>query len=994
MSKFNNEMNRSGKHPAKLIHLFSPGTCTDSSFIFRLTATIIIINILIYAMIGFWLHKGNQYYHHMAESSTQNMAEVISTNIRSVFERIDTGLFSLTEVTKRQLAGQKVNKAELDEYIGRLLKNLPELFDLSVADEKGNVLYGTNIVAGKSVSIKDRSYFMYLSENPDHKMVLSKLVHGKVSGRWMFVLAKRIDYPDGSFAGTAIGMFDISYFDNLFSELKTDRQDTIELRDKEFNLIAFWPKNKGPDFQIGSQTLPQETGNWIARDTVAATYKETAPDSNIEQMISLRKTDGYPFFVIAANATDDYLRSWKNEVILALIIAAVFTLTTIFFAKILFKSRETELLHVESKRLAEEKTRLEGVIIGTRAGTWEWNVQTGETIFNEHWAEIIGYSLKELAPISIDTWTNNTHPDDFHSSSEMLQKHFNGETDYYDCECRMRHKNGHWVWVLDRGKVISRTHDGKPQWMFGTHIDITSRKLAEEALRKNETYLRTLIHTIPDLVWLKDKDGIYLSCNSKFERLYGAKEGKIIGKTDYDFVDKELADFFREHDKMAIAKGGPSINEEEVTYADDGHCEILETIKTPLYDSDGKLIGVLGIARNITERKHEEEERKKLESQLRQSQKMEAIGTIAGGIAHDFNNILGIIIGNMELAIDSIEECNPVLLNLKEIKKASLRAGDVVRQLLNFSRKTEQSKKIIDIHPMIKESIKLLRSSIPASIDIQMNLPDSTKTIMADPTQIHQVLINLCTNASHAMEKEGGILKIDLSEVELDTVAVSQFPEIQAGQYVQLTISDTGHGIDPEIKTKIFDPYFTTKEIGKGTGMGLAVVLGIVKNHNGAISVYSEPGRGSTFKVLFPAAEGKAVKDVSIFKDLPKGDESILFIDDEAELVEIGSKLLEWLGYKVETGTNPAEALELFRSDPSRFDLIITDMTMPHISGDQLIKEILKIDPEMPVILCTGFSNKIDSERAFRIGAKGYIEKPFDKNQLAYSIRNALDKKR
>ena len=521
--------------------------------------------------------------------------------------------------------------------------------------------------------------------------------------------------------------------------------------------------------------------------------------------------------------------------------------------------------------------------------------------------------------------------------------------------------------------------------------EIEERKRAQEALRESETYLRTLIHTIPDLVWLKDRDGVYLFCNSRFERFFGATEENIIGKTDYDFVDKKLADFFREHDKLAMTKGSPRINEEDVIYADDGHHEILETIKTPLYHRDGQLIGVLGIARDITERKQAEEQRKKLEDQLRQSHKMEAIGTIAGGIAHDFNNILGIIMGNAELAVDTIEESNPALSNFKEIKKACLRASDVVRQLLNFSRKTEQVKKIIDIHPIITESIKLLRSSIPTSIDIQLNLDNSVRTILADSTQIHQVLINLCTNAAHAMEKMGGILKIDLSEVELDRVAIKQFQEIAAGHYVQLTISDTGHGIDSAEKTKIFDPYFTTKAVGKGTGMGLAVVLGIIKNHNGVISVYSEPGRGSTFKVLFPVAQGTIITDELILGDLPKGNERILLVDDEVGLVDIGSNILNRLGYKVETKIDPREAIALIQSDPSRFDLIITDMTMPHISGDQLIRQVLKINPEIPIILCTGFSNKIDSESAIMMGAKSYIEKPLNKNQLAYSVRKALD---
>lgn len=371
---------------------------------------------------------------------------------------------------------------------------------------------------------------------------------------------------------------------------------------------------------------------------------------------------------------------------------------------------------------------------------------------------------------------------------------------------------------------------------------------------------------------------------------------------------------------------------------------------------------------------------------------MEAIGTVAGGIAHEFNNILGIIIGNTELAMDRIEKLSPVRLNLEQIKKAGLRASDVVRHLLNFSRKTEQIKKTTDIRLLVKESMKLLRSSIPKSIDIQLNQPDSMPAIKADPTQIHQVLINLCTNAAHSMEDEGGILKIDLTEIELDHVTRTQFQEIDPGRYIQLAISDTGHGIDPKIIANIFDPYFTTKEIGKGTGMGLAVVLGIVKNHNGAINVYSEPGKGSIFKVLFPVADGNAVQTEPVLQKLPGGNETILFVDDEEGLTQIGCNLLEQLGYSVESKTDPQEALRLYQSDPSLFDLIITDMTMPNLQGDQLIKEVLKINPRMPVILCTGFSNRIDSETAIKIGASGYIEKPIDKKSLAYAVRTALDK--
>ncbi len=479
--------------------------------------------------------------------------------------------------------------------------------------------------------------------------------------------------------------------------------------------------------------------------------------------------------------------------------------------------------------------------------------------------------------------------------------------------------------------------------------------------------------------------------NKASEQIFGYSKSEAIGRTGLDLiVPKGLRPLVEEIWKDLVSgKGGRKSTNENINK--NGDLCISDWYNTTLFGEDGNPIGVASLVLDITKRTQAEEEQKKLESQLRQSHKMEAIGTIAGGIAHDFNNILGIIIGNMELAIDTIEDGNPAHANLDAIKKASLRASDVVKQLLNFSREAEHSKIPIDIGSIVKESIIFLRSSIPTSIEIESSIPESLTNIIADSTQIHQVLINLCTNAAHSMEKDGGILKIDLSEVELDNVTKTQFQEIDAGHYIQLIISDTGHGIDSKTKAKIFDPYFTTKDVGKGTGMGLAVVLGIVQNHNGAILLYSEPGEGSTFKVLFPATGEKTIKEEIDSKALPKGNETILFIDDEVGLTEIGRDLLERLGYNIVTKTDPVKALDLYRSDPSRFDLIITDMTMPHLTGDQLIKEILKIDSKMPVILCTGFSNKIDMEKAIKIGAQSYIEKPLDKNQLAYSVRKALD---
>jgi len=401
--------------------------------------------------------------------------------------------------------------------------------------------------------------------------------------------------------------------------------------------------------------------------------------------------------------------------------------------------------------------------------------------------------------------------------------------------------------------------------------------------------------------------------------------------------------------------------------------------------TDGRLVR-LQISTDITDLK-------KMEEELRQAHKMESIGTLAGGIAHDFNNILGIILGNIELAIDDVPEWYPARMNLEEVRTASLRAKDVVRQLLSFARETKLEKKPTNIIPIIKESLKLLRSSIPTSIEIRQHIPDSVEVILADPTQINQVLINLCTNADHAMPT-GGILNVTLKNAALEEVATAKHFGLNPGRYVNLTVSDTGHGISPEEIDRIFDPYFTTKDVGKGTGMGLAVVHGILKEHNGTINVKSEIGEGTTFSIFFPAVEQEAIVEPVTEEKLPTGTERILFVDDEESIANLGRQRLERLGYTVEATTSPIEALDLFHLNPDQYDLIITDLAMPKMSGDRLVEEILSVRQDVPIILCTGFSEKIDERKAKAIGAADYLEKPLDKRDFAFKVRKVLDNSR
>ncbi len=404
----------------------------------------------------------------------------------------------------------------------------------------------------------------------------------------------------------------------------------------------------------------------------------------------------------------------------------------------------------------------------------------------------------------------------------------------------------------------------------------------------------------------------------------------------------------------------------------------------PIMDKQGKTISWLGFNLDISNRK-------RIEEKLRQSQKMEAIGTLAGGIAHDFNNILYPLMGFTEMLKEDVPFDSPLHSHIDEILQASFRAKDLVKQILAFSRQGEQELKPIKLQPIIKDAFKLLRSTIPTTIDIQQDIDPECGVVVADPTQIHQIIMNLATNAYHAMEEKGGDLTVSLEQVRLEPEQVL-LPELAPGDYARLRVTDTGPGIEKDQLDKIFDPYFTTKETGKGTGLGLSVVQGIVKRFHGDISVLSEPGQGFEVDVLLPVKE-QIFAERQIDPDQPVrgGTEKILLVDDEALIVKMEEQMLERLGYTVTVRTGSIDALEAFKADPQAFDLVVTDMTMPNMTGVQLTAELKKIKPAIPVILCTGFSYQVNEEKSKALGIDGFVMKPVIMKEIAATIRKVLD---
>jgi signal transduction histidine kinase/CheY-like chemotaxis protein len=430
-------------------------------------------------------------------------------------------------------------------------------------------------------------------------------------------------------------------------------------------------------------------------------------------------------------------------------------------------------------------------------------------------------------------------------------------------------------------------------------------------------------------------------------------------------------------------------------YKKDGSVFDVEISTSWLFDERGEIVGLQGSTRDISARKRMEENRARLESQLLLAQKMEAIGTLAGGIAHDFNNILSAIMGYMELFRKAIHDRPDAQKDVEEVLKATNRAKELVQQILTFSSHADQVKKPIRMIPVIEEGIRFLRASLPSHIEIRSRLNVISDLIMADATQIHQLLMNLGTNAGHAMRETGGVLEIGLEEVYMDHEDVARFPLLAGGRHLKLTIRDTGHGIRNEDLEKIFDPYFTTKEKGEGTGLGLAVVHGIVRDHQGEIRVYSEIDWGTVFEIYLPLEERRTEEEREMGEEgaLVGGNERILFIDDEAVLAHLGKELLEGLGYTVFAETEPLKAIAEFRKDIHAYDLVITDKTMPVMNGFDVAREIRGIRADVPIILCSGFQYREDLEKISTLSITHFISKPIRINELCKAIRDSLDKR-
>jgi PAS domain S-box-containing protein len=652
-----------------------------------------------------------------------------------------------------------------------------------------------------------------------------------------------------------------------------------------------------------------------------------------------------------------------------------------FFAGTMVKLYRSQ----ESLRQNEEKYRT--ILDNIEDGYFEVDLNGNFTFFNYSVCRILGYS-----PSKMPGMNNRDYMDE--KNAKKVFETFNrvyetGEPARgFDWEIiKEDGARGH----VDASVTLITDEAGNRIGFRGIARDITERIQAEKDLRESEEKYRQLVNHAPAGIYEVDlTKGKLVSVNDVMSEYTGYSKNELLNMSTLDFLTPESQEQMT--DRIARLMNGENVygSVEYKARKKDGREFWMLVDARYFCDKNGNPTRAMVVAHDITDRKRAQEEKSRLEDQLQQAQKMEAIGTLAGGIAHDFNNILSVIIGYTELILMNGNVHAEVRQNLKEIFNASKHARDMVKQILAFSRQSKQERKPIQAAHIVKEAIKMLRASLPTTILIQQQIEKDTGIIEADPTQIHQVLMNLCTNAAHAMDGKDGVMQIRLSNVELNHSTPEMVPGLKPGSYLKLSVSDTGHGIAPEDYEKIFDPYFTTKKKEEGTGLGLAVVQGIVKSHNGAVTVESEVGKGTAFHVYLPAIKRKLETEEEISAPLPMGHERILLVDDEQPLVEIGKQMLQRLGYTVSTRTSSIEALELFRTNPHRFDLVITDIVMPNMTGEKLAEKMMEIRSDIPVILCTGYSEKITRKHASEMGIQSLLMKPLVMYDLATSVRQAL----
>ena len=989
----------------------------------RTVALVLVVNLFVIALGVVTLYQSRDQYLRSAGTQGHNLTQTLVFSISGVFDAADVALLSVADEVERQVRQGRIAPDALNRFIIAQHTRLPALDSIRMADEKGNILYGTGVDSDSKKSIAQRDYFMKLRETPDAGLVLSKPVLGVISGKWVLILARRVNGAGGAFAGVVYCAIPLDKIRNMLSTIDVGARGRITMRDESLGLILRHPQQLpvGPD--IGRKPVSAEMQIRIAKGMVSDTYFTDTSGDGTPRLVSYSKVGRYPLYISIALLPDEILARWHREAMQILALVVLFLVVTSAMSRMIYlrlrrqlqaeeeQRRAREELEVrvaertEALRLTNEQLKLElavreraeeelrrgrnmlAQIINTIPQFVFWKDR--DSIYqgcNIVFAKAAGLNDPELIAGKSDydlPWLRE-ESDAYRNDDRAVME--SNRPKYHIIEQQLQ-ASGRHLWV-DTTKVPLCDDTGAVTGILGVYDNITERKMIEEARDRALAMLESLLASSPTAVLVYEgESGTCVKANQAAADLAGGTVQQMLSQNFREVPSWESG--MRAAAEQVLADG-LTRNIEVQTTSTFGKLLQVECFLSR-FEVEGKH-HLMFIAVDMTERKRLEQEKRLIESQMLHVQKLESLGVLAGGIAHDFNNILMVILGNADLALMRMAPEAPACENLLQIEQAASRAADLARQMLAYSGRGKFVIEKLDMTRLVQEMGQMLEVSISKKVTLRCDFAPELPPVSGDATQLRQVILNLVLNASEAVGDANGMIVISTKRLYCDRAYLSEswiddgLPE---GDYVVLEVSDNGCGMEREVIPRIFDPFFTTKFTGRGLGM--AAVLGIVRAHHGAIKVYSEKGRGSTFRLLLPCVDGDAEHhELADPGPLWQGGGTILLADDEESIRGLGRDMLETLGFKVLLACDGREALEIYREHAEEIVCALLDLTMPNLDGEQTFRALREMQPDVKVIISSGYNEQEVTMKFAGAGPSGFIQKPYRVGEMSRMLQEVL----
>ena len=991
---------------------------------FWTVAVVLLVNFFMIGLGLVFLRQSREKYIRNAEVQSQNLSQALEYSISGMINAAEIAVLCVVDEAERALSHGGIDAPSLNAMIARQQARMPELDSIRMVDARGEILYGTGVVPGTTKGVAERDYFMQLRDDAKAGLVISKPVLGLISGKWVLIVARRVNGKDGNFAGVVYCAFQLERIRSMLSSIDVGGKGRITLRDAEMGIIVRHPQSKDLAGDIGRKPVTVEMLSRMAAGVQSDTFYLPTSSDGTARLVSYRKINRLPLYISIALSPDDYLARWQRELAEISALVGLFVVVTLALSRVIFVRWRRQMNAEEALRDAKDELELR--VAERTAELYRANEQLITELAERVRAEEKLRQGRKMLVQIIDTipqfvfWKDRDSvylgcniifaraagiefPEDIVGKTDFDLPWLPEETEAYRRDDRIvmdsNRAKAHIVeqqlqaggaryWV-DTTKVPLCNDKGEVYGILGVYENITERKAVEESRDKALALIESLLASSPTGILVYDSaTGACVMANQAVADMVGATIADLRAQNFRTIKSWQEAGMDRIAEQVL---GDAQTRSLDASF----RSSFGKSVEADCFFSRFEVEDhphLMFIAVDVSEKKRLERENRLIEAQMLHVQKLESLGVLAGGIAHDFNNILMVVLGNADLALMRLSAESPARENLLQIENAASRAADLARQMLAYSGKGRFVIENLDLSRVVQEMAQMMEVSISKKVMLRYEFAPNLPAITGDATQLRQVILNLVINASEAIGDASGVIAISTSYMECDRAYLSESwidDRLPEGPYLVLEVADTGCGIDRDIIPKIFDPFFTTKFTGRGLGM--AAVLGIVRGHKGAIKIYSEKGKGSTFRLLFPCLSVAAdQQDQFAAEGLWHGSGTVLLADDEPTIRGLGQEMLEVLGFSVLTACDGRDAIEVYTRNRDEIVCVLLDLTMPELDGEQTFRALRVLKPDLKVIMSSGYNEQEVTQKFVGKGLSGFIQKPYKMVEMSRKLQEIL----